>query len=415
MQIQAITGYSPNFKGIERMHDSNVSHFSVNGAGSGIGKNMTRQYLLAKLAPQGVWSKWDELSKIYNKQNLVILNLGSMGMKGEQNLADLKDNVILDQIKHGNVLGDLPDSIKLSILRKGEKTDEADNREVFLKAQSSRGSETIKLEATRDSINWSKYNTQIVVDTSGANTTLDKLKKFIGGTVKYTILSAPGKDKDMLTVVPGINNKKIDLIDAKGGVISAASCTTTCISPYIKLFEDAFGIESGFIDTTHAATGSQNIADKANYKADSKKRGSLDSMIPTTTGAAKAIGLVIESKDGGKIPLDGLATRVPTANGSMAVITLKLKEKTDIEMVKAILAAAESSPAYKNLIASAPLGSTSKDVLQRIESGLYIPEAIKLTNGDLLTIKVYYDNEFGYTRSLATLSGKVGERVIANA
>ena len=411
MKISAVSSAMPTFRGIEKKENENLSNFGINGAGSGIGKNMLRQYLLAKLAPQGVWKKWDELGKIYEKQNLVTLNMGSMGLKGDKKIQDLSDEVILDQIRHGNILGDLPDSIELSIGRSGKKTDIEDSREIFLIAESKRGQEIIKLEATREPVNWSQYKAQIVVDSSGANTTREKLMKHLGGTVKYAVLSAPSKNSDMLTVVPGINNDMIDEIDEKGNIISAASCTTTCISPYIKLFEDKFGIESGFIDTTHAATGSQNIADKANFKAESKNRGSIDAMVPTTTGAAKAIGLVIKSKDGGKIPLDGLATRVPTGDGSLAIITLKLKEKTTMDEVVKVLQEAEKDPAYKNLIAKAPKGSTSKDVINRIESGLYIPEAIKLTNGDLLSIKVYYDNEFGYTRSLATLTDKVGEKV----
>ena len=411
MKVSAISGSSFAFKGIERKDDKHYSNFAINGAGSGIGKNMLRQYFLAKFAPEGVWNKWDELGKIYKNQNLVVLNMGSMGLKGGQNIADLSDEVILDQIKHGNVLGDLPDSIRLSIEKTGEKNELEDKREVFLVAESARYKEKIKLEATRDPVNWSQYNAQIVVDTTGANTTKEKIMKHLGGTVKYAVLSAPSKNSDMLTIVPGVNNERLKDLEANGNVVSAASCTTTCIAPYIKLFEDKFGIESGFVDTTHAATGSQNIADKANANAESKKRGSIDAMIPTSTGAAKAIGLVINSKDGGKIPLDGMATRVPTEDGSMAIITLKLKQKTDIDTVRAALAEAEKNPAYKNLIAKAPKGSTSKDVINRIESGLYIPEAIKLTNGDLLSIKVYYDNEFGYTRSLATLTDKVGSNV----
>ena len=411
MKVSAISGSSFAFKGIERKDDKHYSNFAINGAGSGIGKNMLRQYFLAKFAPEGVWNKWDELGKIYKNQNLVVLNMGSMGLKGGQNIAELSDEVILDQIKHGNVLGDLPDSIRLSIEKTGEKNELEDKREVFLVAESARNKEKIKLEATRDPVNWSQYNAQIVVDTTGANTTKEKIMKHLGGTVKYAVLSAPSKNSDMLTIVPGVNNERLKDLEANGNVVSAASCTTTCIAPYIKLFEDKFGIESGFVDTTHAATGSQNIADKANANAESKKRGSIDAMIPTSTGAAKAIGLVINSKDGGKIPLDGMATRVPTEDGSMAIITLKLKQKTDIDTVRAALAEAEKNPAYKNLIAKAPKGSTSKDVINRIESGLYIPEAIKLTNGDLLSIKVYYDNEFGYTRSLATLTDKVGSNV----
>ncbi len=411
MKVSAVSGPSFAFKGIERKDDKNYSNFAINGAGSGIGKNMLRQYLLAKHAPQGVWGKWDELGKIYEQQNLVTLNMGSMGLKGDKKIADLSDEVIIDQIRHGNVLGDLPDSVKLSIERTGEKNDLEDKREVFLVAESARDKEKIKLEATRNPVNWTQYGAQIVVDTTGANTTKDKLASHLGGSVKYAILSAPSKNSDMLTVVPGVNTERLADIEENGNLVSAASCTTTCIAPYIKLFEDKFGIESGFIDTTHAATATQNIADKANEKAESKKRGSLDSMIPTSTGAAKAIGLVINSKEGGKIPLDGMATRVPTTDGSMAIITLKLKNKTDMETVRSLLAEAEKDPSYKNLIAKAPKGSTSKDVINRIESGLYIPEAIKLTNGDLLSIKVYYDNEFGYTRSLATLADKVGEKV----
>lgn len=411
MKISAIQCPLYTFRGVEKKDDKNYSNFAINGAGSGIGKNMLRQYLLAKFAQKGVWTKWDELGKIYQKQNLVTLNMGSMGLKGDKKITDLDDDVILEQIRHGNVLGDLPDSIILSIERTGQKDEFSDTREVFLVAESQRGKEKIKLEATRDPVNWSQYNAQIVVDSTGANTTKEKLRKHLGGTVKYAVLSAPSKNSDMLTIVAGVNNERIKDIDANDSVVSAASCTTTCIAPYIKLFEDKFGIESGFIDTTHAATGSQNIADKANAKAESKKRGSIDAMIPTSTGAAKAIGLVINSKDGGKIPLDGMATRVPTEDGSMAIITLKLKQKTTLDKVRNVLSEAEKNPAYKNLIAKAPKGSTSKDVINRIESGLYIPEAIKLTNGDLLSIKVYYDNEFGYTRSLATLTGKVGEHL----
>ena len=412
MKITSVQSIGLSYRGIERKDDKSTSNFAINGAGSGIGKNMFRQYLLAKFAPVGVWAKWDELGKIYDKQNLVALNMGSMGLKGGKTIADVSDEAIIEQIRHGNVLGDLPDSIKLSIERKGEKNDLEDKREVYLVAESNKNKETFKIEATRDAINWSQYGAQVIVDTTGANTTKEKMMKHIGGTVQYAVLSAPSKNSDMLTVVPGVNTERIAEIEENGNVVSAASCTTTCISPYIKLFEDKFGIESGFIDTTHAATASQNIADKANEKAESKNRGSINSMVPTSTGAAKAIGLVIKSKEGGTIPLDGMATRVPTDDGSMAIITLKLKDKTDMETVRSVLSDAEKDPLYKNLIAKAPKGSTSRDVVGRIESGLYIPEAIKLTNGDLLSIKVYYDNEFGYTRSLATLTGEVGKRAI---
>ena len=175
MKISAIQCPLYTFRGVEKKDDKNYSNFAINGAGSGIGKNMLRQYLLAKFAQKGVWTKWDELGKIYQKQNLVTLNMGSMGLKGDKKITDLDDDVILEQIRHGNVLGDLPDSIILSIERTGQKDEFSDTREVFLVAESQRGKEKIKLEATRDPVNWSQYNAQIVVDSTGANTTKEKL------------------------------------------------------------------------------------------------------------------------------------------------------------------------------------------------------------------------------------------------
>lgn len=414
MQISKVQSQNQSFKGMNTMSNK-AANVVVNGAGSGIGKNYFRQYLLAKFAPKGVWAKWDKLKGIYANQNVIGMNMGSMGMK-KGHIADASDEAILNTFRHGNNLGDLPDSIKLGVRRAGAKTETEDTREVFLTAESEHGQmEEFKLEATYDTLNWTKYDpkTLIFLDSTGKNTSVEKLTAAAAGAA-YAILSAPAKD-DMLTVVPGINNADLDAIESKGNVVSAASCTTTCISPYIKLMEDKFGIESGFIDTTHAATASQNIHDKADAKSESKNRGSMDAMIPTTTGAAKAIGKVIKHEDGSKIPLDGLATRVPTGNGSMAIITLVLKNKTTVDEVKDILKEAEKDSAYENLIASAGKGSTSKDVLGRIESGLYVPEAIKVTNGNLLTMKVYYDNEFGYTRSYATLASKVADRALANA
>ena len=412
MQISRVQSQDQSFKGINTM-SKKAANVVVNGAGSGIGKNYFRQYLLAKFAPKGVWAKCDTLKGIYKNQNVIGLNMGSMGMKNGH-IADASDEAILNTFRHGNNLGDLPDSIKLGVKRTGAKTELEDTREVFLTAESKRGKmEEFKLEATYNPVNWAKYDpkTLIFLDSTGKNTTIPKLTAAAAGAA-YALLSAPAKD-DMLTVVPGINNKDLKKIEESGNVVSAASCTTTCIAPYIKLMENKFGIESGFIDTTHAATASQNIHDKADAKSESKNRGSMDAMIPTTTGAAKAIGKVISRKNGHKIPLDGLATRVPTGDGSMAVITLVLKNNTTVDEVKNVLKEAEKNRAYKNLIASADKGSTSKDVLGRIESGLYVPEAIKVTNGNLLTMKVYYDNEFGYTRSYATLASKVADRALA--
>lgn len=405
MKISAVSSYcaakKAAFNGIEKKDDPQMANITIIGGGGRIGKNAFRQYLLAKHAQKGIYSSWDALKPIYENQNIVGINMGSMGLKGDETIKDIPDESLLAQIKNDSILGALPDSIKLSIKREDANT--------FLHVKSKRNEELIKLVATRNPVDFSEYNATIAVDTTGANTTKDSMQKHISNGIRYAILSAPGSH--MLTVVPGVNSDKIKEIDnpENSNVISAASCTTTCISPYIKLFDDFFGVENGIVETVHSATSTQCLTDKTNKKGDSKNRSSMDSMIPTTTGAAKAVGLVLPHLNG---KLDGFATRVPVADGSMAVITLNLKNKTSLEEVKEILKRASKDPKYKNLIAPAPLGSTSKDVLQRHESGLYVPESVKLINGNLLSIKVYYDNEFGYTRSLMTLSSELAKKQI---
>lgn len=398
MQVHSINSIS--FKGIEKKNDPNLVQVSVNGAGSGIGKNFGRQYILAKHAPLGVYTSWDKLSKVYANQNLVMLNMGSMGLKDGNTINNVPEEDLIAQLSHSNVLGAMPDDIKLSIQREDDKT--------FLEVNSTRGGkETIELVATRNPVDWSSQNTEIVVDTTGANTKKDKMQKLLGGTVKGAVLSAPAKD-DMLTIIPGINDERISEIAANGNVVSAASCTTTCISPYLKLIDEKFGIDSAVIDTTHAATGSQSVTDKAKSTADSKNRGALDVMIPTSTGAAKATGKVLPQLSG---KMDGFATRVPTSAVSMAILSVVTKKPLTEEALREALKEAENDPKYANLIKRAPKGSTSRDAQGQVESGLYIPEAIKVVNGNHIGMKVWYDNEFGYTRSLAELTSKYGEQL----
>ncbi|MDD3237840.1 MAG: hypothetical protein PHV37_07060 [Candidatus Gastranaerophilales bacterium] len=392
---------SISFSGLEKKDRKDLVNVAINGAGSGIGKNYERQYILAKHAPQEVYTSWDKLSKVYANQNLVMLNLGSMGMKKGKTINDVKEKDLIAQLTHSNVLGKMPDGIKLDIKRKDDAT--------FLEVQSKKGgTETIELTATRDDIDWSKNNTQIVVDTTGNNDTKEKLSKHLSGTVEGAVLSAPAKD-DMLTIIPGVNNEKLKDIKANGNMVSAASCTTTCISPYIKLLNDKFGIESVIVDTTHSATGSQSVTDKAKEKANSKYRGLLDVMIPTTTGAAKATTKVIPELKG---KMDGYATRVPTSSVSMAIVSAVLKKPITKEELQKTLEEAAKDPAYANLIKKAPTGSTSRDAQGRIESGLYIPESLTVVNGNHVGLKMYYDNEFGYTRSLAQLVSNYGGTMI---
>lgn len=407
MQVNSISlmrSCSTSFRGVEKKDNPRLANVAINGGGGRIGKNALRQYTLGKHAPQGVKNSWDTFSDIYKNLNIVAINMGSMALKNGKTIQDVPLEDLETAFTADSVMGSLPDSIKYSVTRDDKKT--------YLNITSRRGGqEKIELLATRGDIDFAGLGADIVMETSGSKKDVESAAKFneISGT-KYTVVSAPVKGA--LTVVAGVNNERIDEIDSpqNRNVISAASCTTTCISPIIKLMNDTFGVESGFIETTHAATATQFTADKTKAKAESKNRNSFDSMIPTTTGAAKAVGLVLPELNG---KLDGQATRVPVTNGSMATMVLNLKTNTNTEAVKMALKAAEKNPEYKNLIVQAPLGSASSDVLNRHESAMYIPESIKVINGNQLVIKAYYDNEFGYTRSFSTLTSKLGDKVIA--
>lgn len=414
MEIQSIRPYgsTTSFKGVEMMASKNVANVAIAGGGGGrIGKNALREYLLAKHAPEGVYNTWDRLKAIMPKLNIVAIVMGSMGLKGGKTIQDIGDEDLISQIRNDSVLGSLPECIATSIKRN-------EDGDVFLHVSSKvGGEEDINLVATRDIVDLSKWNAEILLDASGARTSKAAMTELKDGTptAQYALLSAPSKEKDksvvpMPTIVAGVNSERIADVKNEGGIASAASCTTTCIAPIIKLVNDKFGVASGYIETVHAATATQFTADKSNKEADSKKRGSFDSMIPTTTGAAKAVGLVLPELKG---KLNGTATRVPTADGSLAVITLNLKNATTADELKQALLDASKSEEYKDLIAMAPKGSSSRDVIGRHESALVVPESIMMIGDNMAVIKAYYDNEFGYTRSYLTLAEKLAEDIVA--
>jgi len=417
MEIQSIRPYgsTTNFKGIEKMASKNVANVALVGGGGRIGRNVLREYLLANHAPKGVYNTWDRLKAIIPALNLVAINMGSMGLKGGKTIKDVGDEDLISQIRNDSVLGRLPDCIATSI-----KRNEAGD--VFLHVESQNKQEDINLVATREDVDFSKYNAEILLDATGARTSKAAMMELKDGTptAKYALLSAPYKEaKDfngtpMPMIVSGVNDYRIEDIKKEGGIASAASCTTTCIAPIIKLLHEKFGIDCGSIETTHAATATQFTADKTNKEADSKKRNSFNAGIPTTTGAAKAAGKVVEDVAG---RLDGAATRIPTDNGSLAILNLSM-DKLDVtkDEIKQALKEASESEEYQDLLAFAPKGSSTRDVVGRHESALIIPESFKVQKGNhstMATVKAYYDNEFGYTRSYLSLANKVAQDVIA--
>jgi glyceraldehyde 3-phosphate dehydrogenase len=254
----------------------------------------------------------------------------------------------------------------------------------------------IKVFAERDpaKLDWASVGAQIVVESTGFFTDAEKAKAHLGSTVKKVIISAPATHED-ITVVLGVNDAKYD--DAKHNIISNASCTTNCLAPVVKVLNDAFGITSGIMTTIHSYTNDQVILDTP-HKDLRRARGAALSMIPSSTGAAKALKLVIPEMDG---KLDGFAIRVPTPNVSVVDLTFVTEKPIDVKSVNAALkTAAEGS--LKGI-----LGYTDEELVSSDFKGNALSSIVdsKLTKviGNTGKVISWYDNEWGYSNRVKDL------------
>ena len=245
---------------------------------------------------------------------------------------------------------------------------------------------------------------QVVLECTGKFTKRAQAAVHLQGSVSHVLISAPSGDADR-TVVMGVNETTLDL--ATEHVISNASCTTNCLGPVVKVMDDAFGIDYGFMTTVHSYTNDQRLLDLP-HKDLRRARAAALSMIPTSTGAAKAIGLVLPHLKG---RMDGLAVRVPTPDVSIVDLTATLKSDATLEAVQeAFRQAAETGPLAPYLeVLDAEL--VSADLRGRTASSLYDPYLTKLLGPRLVKVFAWYDNEFGYAARLKDLCVHVLERI----
>lgn len=267
------------------------------------------------------------------------------------------------------------------------------------------GDRKIKFFSERDpkAIDWSSLETQVVVDATGVFKDKAGLGQHINGTVKKVIMCAPGKDLDG-TFVVGINHESYN--NDEHNIISNASCTTNCLAPVAKVLNDKFGIVNGFMTTVHAYTGDQRILD-AQHSDMRRARAAAMSMIPTTTGAAKAVGLVIPELKG---KLDGYAVRVPTPNVSMVDLTANLAKDVTKEEVNAALK--EASETYlKGILRYEELPLVSVDFVGMTESSCADADMTNVIDGKVVKIVAWYDNEAGFSNRVIDLAKYVGDRL----
>jgi len=260
----------------------------------------------------------------------------------------------------------------------------------------------IEVSAERDpaALHWSDYGASIVVESTGRFRDRDSAALHLKAGAHTVLLSAPGKNADA-TIVMGVNDSTYDR--RQGRIVSAASCTTNCVAPMVKVLHDAFGIERGMMTTIHGYTNDQSLLDGP-HKDLRRARSAALSIIPTSTGAARAVGLVLPELAGA---LDGIAVRVPVEDGSLTDLAVVLRREVTSEEINAVFDEAAAGPLNGILrVSKAPI--VSRDVIGDPSSCIFDP-ALTQAHGTLAKVFGWYDNEWGYTNRLLDLTALVAD------
>ena len=261
-----------------------------------------------------------------------------------------------------------------------------------------------KVMAEKDPANlpWAALGVDIVVECTGIFRNREKMSKHLTAGAKKVLLSVPSDSKEDVdaTIVLGVNDETMTP-DMK--LISNASCTTNCLAPIAKVLNDSFGIKKGLMNTIHSYTNDQIILD-APHKDLRRARAAAVSIIPTKTGAAKAIGLVIPALEG---KMDGFALRVPTPDGSLVDLTCELNRNVTKDEIHAAMKAAANGP-MKGILQYLDEPLVSCDIIGNPHSSIYDSELTKVLGGNLVKVIAWYDNESGYSQRLADLVVKMG-------
>jgi glyceraldehyde 3-phosphate dehydrogenase len=258
---------------------------------------------------------------------------------------------------------------------------------------------TVKVTAERNpsDLPWGELAIDVVIESTGVFTHADTASGHIKAGAKKVVISAPAKG-DLKTVVLGVND---DILEDGDTIVSNASCTTNCLAPMAKILNDSFGLKKGFITTIHAYTSDQRLQD-APHKDLRRSRAAAVNMIPTSTGAAVAVGLVLPELAG---KLDGLAIRVPTPTGSVTDLTVELDRDVTIEEVNAVMKAAAEGP-MKGILSYCEDPIVSSDIVGDSHSCIYDVDLTRVS-GNLVKVFGWYDNEAGYATRVADLVERI--------
>ncbi|NOZ74509.1 MAG: type I glyceraldehyde-3-phosphate dehydrogenase [FCB group bacterium] len=258
--------------------------------------------------------------------------------------------------------------------------------------------QTIKLVAETDPGNlpWKELGIDLVIEATGRFRTREALEPHLKAGAKRVILTVPAKDEIDYTVVIGVNDKGL-LPEHR--IISNASCTTNCLAPMAKVLNDNFGIEYGVINTIHAYTNDQRLADVP-HNDWRRARAAAENVIPTTTGAARAVGKVLPELNG---KLDGIAMRVPVPDGSVVDLIAHLKTNVTVDQVNEVVRAASETPELKPILEYSTLPVVSSDIIGNPHSSIFDAPFTKVVGGNMIKTLNWYDNEWGYSNRVVDL------------
>ena len=299
---------------------------------------------------------------------------------------DLTDNASLAHLlKFDSILGRYPEEISLE----GEDTIVIGSTKV----------KALEVKEGPSALPWGDLGVDVVVESTGIFTKAEKAKGHLDAGAKKVIISAPATDED-ITIVLGVNDDKYD---GSQNIISNASCTTNCLGPLAKVLNDEFGIVKGLMTTIHAYTQDQNLQDGP-HKDLRRARAAALNIVPTSTGAAKAIGLVLPELKG---KLDGYALRVPIPTGSCTDLTAELSKSATAEEINAAFKAAADGP-LKGILKYYDAPIVSSDIVTDPHSSIYDAGLTKVIDNQAKTVS-WYDNEWGYSNRLVDLVALVGK------
>ena len=304
-------------------------------------------------------------------------------------------------------VNDLSDPTALAHLLKYDSVTGRLNQEVRVDGQNIIvGGNVIKVLAERDPANlgWGDLGVDIVIESTGRFTDADSARKHIEAGAKKVLISAPATGEDA-TFVIGVNEHLYD--PANHHIISNASCTTNCLAPLAKVFNDTFGIVNGLMTTVHAYTADQNLQDGPHGDL-RRARAAAINIVPSSTGAAKAIGLVLPELKG---KLDGFALRVPVPTGSIVDLTLVAKREVTIDEIKAVYKAAAASGPLKGILMYTEDEIVSSDIVTDPHSSIFDAGLVKVIGGTTVKLSSWYDNEWGYSNRLVELTELVASKL----